>query len=253
MNEGWIKLHRCLLDKAIWNCSTPEQCKLLITILLLANHEPKQWIWEGKQFVCEAGQFITSINSLAQKTGLTQRQVRTALDKFQVHNFLTSKVSNTGRLITIVNWELYQSNEVDSDKQIDKRVTKECQTHDKPLTTNKNVRMKECKNKGTKVPYDEAVKIIGESDLNSIVQESVIQWVTYKYERKDSYTPTGLNTLIKQIQKKVDEIGADAVADVIENSICNSWKGIIWEAKNNSKPKTNDGTNQAYRDMWRNL
>ncbi|MCA5964224.1 hypothetical protein LC724_33295 [Blautia sp. RD014234] len=40
-DKGWIKIHRELLDKPIWQLSTPEQKSILITLLLMANHREK--------------------------------------------------------------------------------------------------------------------------------------------------------------------------------------------------------------------
>ena len=104
--EGWIKLHRKLQEKAIWQCTTPEQKVILITILLNINSDKKEWEWQGKQFVCEPGQMVTSLNSLAEKCGkgVTIQNVRTALDKFEKYGFLTNQSTKTGRLITVVNW-----------------------------------------------------------------------------------------------------------------------------------------------------
>ncbi len=83
MTTGWIKLHRCLLDKPIWSCSSTEQRVILITILMLANHTEKQWEWKGKKFICRAGQFITSSTKLASIAGVTRQNVRTALKRFR--------------------------------------------------------------------------------------------------------------------------------------------------------------------------
>lgn len=151
-NNGWIKLHRCLLSKAIWKCSTPEQCKLLIIILLLANHEPSQWIFEGKKYECKSGEFITSLSSLAKTSGLSIQQVRTALEKFEKLDFLTSKSTKQNRLISIVNWGFYQEVDEQGNKQPNKQVTKSQQTSNKEVTTNKNnknVRMIRSNNNST--------------------------------------------------------------------------------------------------------
>ena len=142
MTDGWIKLHRCLLDKAIWKCFTAEQRCVMITILLLANHEPNQWIWKGKKFELKEGQFITSLESLAVKAEVSVRNVRTALAKLVEVEFITDEVTSTGRLITVVNWDVYQIADNGSDKPTDKQVTnqltKNRQTTDKEVTTNKN-------------------------------------------------------------------------------------------------------------------
>ena len=134
MMDGWIKLHRCLIDKAIWKRSQPEQKTVLITILCIANHEPNEWVWDGKKYIVESGQFITSLESLAKKSGVSIRSVRTALANFEKLEFLTSKSTKTGRLITVVNWALYQHQENKSTN----KSTNDRQRTDKEPTTNKN-------------------------------------------------------------------------------------------------------------------
>ena len=140
VNGGWVKLYRELKSKSIWQLSSPEQKVVLITILLLANHEENKWEWKGEQFTCMPGQLITSLNSLVRECGdgVSIRNVRTALERFEKLGFLTNASTKTGRLITIVNWEKYQSRDLVSGKGDDKEPTKSRQRPDKEPTTNKN-------------------------------------------------------------------------------------------------------------------
>lgn len=151
MSEGWIKLHRCLFDKAIWQNSTPEQKVILITLLGMANHKGKEWEWKGKQFKAEPGMLVTSLDSICTRCGkgISVQNVRSALNKFEKYEFLTQEVTKTGRLINIVNWGVYQggleegnkdtNKEVTNDQQsTNKEVTKSQQTGNKEVTTNKN-------------------------------------------------------------------------------------------------------------------
>src|SRR5690554_4820072 len=64
MEKGWIKLHRIIKEKPIWLASTPEQKTILITILLMANHEENEWEWKGEKFKVLPGQFVTSLESI---------------------------------------------------------------------------------------------------------------------------------------------------------------------------------------------
>lgn len=107
-NTGWIKLHRCLLKKAAWQCCTEGQKVVLITTLLLANHEPNNWLWQGKKYTCQAGQFITSYGRLAKTCGVDIQTVRSGLAKLQELEFLTYTPTHTGTLISVTNWENYQ-------------------------------------------------------------------------------------------------------------------------------------------------
>lgn len=144
VNGGWVKLYRELKSKSIWQLSSPEQKVVLITILLLANHEENKWEWKGEQFVCKPGQLITSLNSLVRECGdgVSIQNVRTALDRFEKLGFLTNVSTKTGRLITILNWDKYQGKDFVSNKGSNKEVTKSQQRANKELTTNKND--KEC-------------------------------------------------------------------------------------------------------------
>jgi DNA replication protein DnaD len=126
VSNGWIKLYRELLDKPIWRLSTPEQKSILITLLLLASHEPNEWEWKGEKFTVRSGQFVTSLESLAKKTGIgiSIQNVRTCIHRFKKLGFLTNKSTKCGRLISIINWDSYQPDKKAPNKDGDKGVTK---------------------------------------------------------------------------------------------------------------------------------
>jgi len=69
VENGWISLWRELLDKPIWKQSTPEQKTVLITVLLMANHEESEWEWNCKKFKVMPGEFVTSLESIRKKAG----------------------------------------------------------------------------------------------------------------------------------------------------------------------------------------
>ena len=130
MKTGFIALHRKLLDSPIWQVTTVEQKVILITLLLMANHSEKKWYWQGEEFICQPGQFITSLPNIAKTAGknLTVQNVRTALKKFENLNFLTDQSTKTGRLITIVNWQAYQGKKEVGNKQPNSQLTDSQQT-----------------------------------------------------------------------------------------------------------------------------
>lgn len=140
VNGGWVKLWRELLSKSIWTCSSPAHAKILITILLLANHERNEWVWQGEKYVCEPGQLITSAKSIMEACGegITRQNVRTALKKFEKFGFLTIQSTKHGCLITIVNWGKYQSGDADANQPSNQQVTNDQPTANHQLTTNKN-------------------------------------------------------------------------------------------------------------------
>ena len=176
---GWIQLHRELLNKPIWQSSRAEQKVIIITLLLLANHTEKEWIFEGKRYICKPGQFVTSLSCLSDKSGTSIRSVRTALDNFEkIHQFLTNKSTNKNRLITITNWELYQTNtQVSTNKPTSNR-----QATDKQPTTNNNVNKDNNDNKIPTVRQAEISRIVAEyqkylNDHNVERQKEVLDYL----------------------------------------------------------------------------
>lgn len=140
MNEGWFKIHRCLFKKAIWLNSTPEQKVILITLLGMANHEGKEWEWQGKQFKANPGEFVTSSKSIIEKAGkgISRQNVRTALEKFKKYEFLTYQSTKTGLLVTIVNWGDYQAKNIQANQPINHELTNGSPSPNHQVTTNKN-------------------------------------------------------------------------------------------------------------------
>ena len=125
---GFIKIHRQITDWE-WYTNIPVKT-LFFHCLLKANHKDNNW----QGITIKRGSFITSYENLAFETGLTVRQVRTALDKLKMTGELTHKGQTKYSIITINNWDEYQEN----DKQLDKQTTNKRQTNDKQMTTNKN-------------------------------------------------------------------------------------------------------------------
>lgn len=138
MNNGWIKIHRSMLD---WEWYDDKNTKILfLHCLLKANHKPKKY--RGK--LVESGVFLTSREALSRDTGLSERQVRTALDNLKATNELTIVSSRQGTMIQVNNYEKYQS--------ATNETTNERPTNDQRTTSNKNEK-KEKKEKNTTSAY----------------------------------------------------------------------------------------------------
>lgn len=130
---GYFKLWRELMTKPIWLDSTPEQKTILITLLAMANFNGKEWEWQGKSYKAERGQFVTSLDSIVKNCGIgiSIQNVRTSIERFERYGFLTNQSTNKNRLITIVNWGLYQQ----TDNELTSNLTGAQQAANKQLTT----------------------------------------------------------------------------------------------------------------------
>lgn len=55
------------------------------------------------------------------------------------------------------------------------------------------------------------------------------EWITYKTERKETYKEVGMKSLLRQIENNQLMYGEKAVCDLIDDSMANGWKGIIFD------------------------
>ncbi len=136
--EGWIKLHRKLLDWE-WH-DDPNTLSLFIHLLLKANHKGKRW--RGQ--LVESGQVITGRRSLSKATGLSEQSVRTSLEKLKSTREVTIKSTNRFSIITIVKWGDYQAKKSESTS----KSTSQTPTSNQQVTTNKNDKNDKKKRKG---------------------------------------------------------------------------------------------------------
>ena len=171
---GWFKLWRYLFKKPIWMNSNPEQKTVLITIMGMVNYESNQWEWKGQKFDLKPGQVITSIPKIQQMAGqgISQQNVRSSIARFKKLEFLTNESTNAGRLITIINWEIYQGDDPDVNRVINRWTTGSQQAANRRPTDQptpikeKNKNIKNIKNikkeKPPKTFYREFVSLTGE-------------------------------------------------------------------------------------------
>ena len=113
MGEGWVKLHRSIID---WEWySDQNTTRLFLHLLITANHEPKKW--RGK--VIGRGQILTSRAKLSEQTGLSERQIRTSIKRLKSTNEVTSESTKKETVLTVCNYDTYQSRSTASDQQND--------------------------------------------------------------------------------------------------------------------------------------
>jgi len=122
--NGWVKIHRKIMDKGYYKHSA--YVHLWLHLLLLANHKEAEFMWNGKIEKTKSGQFITGRINMSQDTGIPQSTIEDILKVFENDGQIRQQKTTKFRLITILNWSSYQ--------QSDNKATTEQQQSD----TNKN-------------------------------------------------------------------------------------------------------------------
>ncbi|ENQ2429800.1 TPA_asm: DNA replication protein DnaD [Listeria monocytogenes] len=219
MSHGWVKLHRDLKEKPIWRSSTPEQKTILVTLLMMANHKENEWEWMGKPFKAKPGEFVTSIKSITEECGkgISSQNVRTALKRFENYGFLTKESTKVNTLINIVNWGVYQESENKPNTLANNQLTNDAQTANKQLTTNKNVRTKECKNNNNNsdLNFKDFWEQNGFGMMLPVEMEKLLAWV-------DDFA--GNREIVMKALEVTSEQGANKRNYAYVNKILRNWE-----------------------------
>lgn len=142
--EGWIKLHRKILDNPVV-CKDSETLSIWLYLLLNATHQEIPATFKGEKIILKKGQLITGIISISEKLVINKNKVQRTLKCFESDKQIEQQTSNKNRLITILNWDMYQS----SDKQNDKQLINNWETTDKQNDNKQECNIqeyKECNN-----------------------------------------------------------------------------------------------------------
>ena len=225
MDNGWVKAHRKLIEWEWYDDS--KMVHLYLHCLLKANHKPNKW----RGIVIESGQFVTSYSKLSCELPMTVQQIRTSLNKLKSTSEVTIKSTSKYSIISITNWDSYQQD----NKQTNKQITNEQQSNNIQVTTNKNEKNdNKDKKKGVKrftpPSLDEVKGYILEKqyDIDGQYFIDFYQskgWMIGKNKMKDwKATIRGWNTRnekdnrpstsrAKRVSDKLDEIAARDIAE----------------------------------------
>ena len=200
--SGWIKLHRKFTTWE-WFMDV-NTCHLFMYCVLRANHEDKKW--RGQSI--KRGEFVTSLPTLVKDTGLTRMQVRTSLNKLKLTGELAGKIHNKYRIISITNYNFYQSDS----SQTSSQVAVKQQADSSQVAPDKNY--KNYKNEKENI-----------STPDWLPQN---EWQDFLAMRKEIKKPV-TQTAAKRIIMKLDEMRKEGntPAKVIARSVENNWQGVF--------------------------
>lgn len=147
--QGWIKIHRDLLDNELWSDKPFTKGQAWVDLLLLANHRDKNVLLGNCTELVERGSFITSELKLMERWGWGRKKVKLFLNFLESQKMIERNANNKRTAITIVNYGFYQDCDLPKEQQKDSKRTAKEQRRDSTGTAKehkqerKNERMKE--------------------------------------------------------------------------------------------------------------
>lgn len=132
--SGWIKTYRQLVDWEWYQDS--QMVHLLIHLIIKANHCDLKW----RGATIKRGQLLTSRKKLSVETGISEQSIRTCLERLQSTNEIVIKSTNLNTVITISKYDIYQSNETNTNQPTNQPSTNQLTNHQPTINqpTNKN-------------------------------------------------------------------------------------------------------------------
>lgn len=81
--------------------------------------------------------------------------------------------------------------------------------------------------------------IFQEKTFTVDMQNKILEWLTYKQERKETYKPTGFKNFLSEVENKLKIYNESDVIKLFSECMANGWKGIIWDKLKNQKQSSN--------------
>ncbi|MEK5167133.1 hypothetical protein NYE69_33165 [Paenibacillus sp. FSL R5-0527] len=234
--DGWIKLHRKTLENPVV-CKDSDHIAVWAYLLLNATHKEYPAIFAGDKILLQPGQLITGRKAIAEKFNISESKVQRILKSFEIEHQIEQQGSNKNRLISIVSWSDYQSDEQQYEQPVNNKRT----TTEQQVNTNKNV--KNVKNKRTKELKDNTA--FEDYTSNPVLLESLNSFYEYRKKSKKPMT----DAAIKLLLKKLNDLASDdeTKAEILNQSILNGWQGIF-PIKDGEKVGRSSGVPKYERD-----
>lgn len=158
--EGWIKLHRKMLDNpVVWK--DPDYLAVWMYLLLNATHTDYPAVFGGKKITLKAGQLITGRYKIAEFTKVQSDKVYRILKFLKNEQQIAQQTSSKNSLITILNWDIYQEVAQQDAHQLHNKCT--TNAHKQEYKNNKNKRNNTVSFKGRNYDFEALEKQIVEN------------------------------------------------------------------------------------------
>lgn len=188
--KGWIAFHRKTLESIVW--TDPILFRLWMLCLTKAAHKDNpNFIFDGTPTPLKKGQFITGRKALTEEYNeglkaankISESKTFRFLNKLKSNNMLNIESTTKYSVITIINWDKYQSTEQQNEQQVNNERT----TSEQRLNTNNNVNNNNNKNNVLrsnsdlnnkyKSAYQMYAVAYPTKPLNQIIAQSIAEWI----------------------------------------------------------------------------
>jgi hypothetical protein len=182
---GYIKLYRKLLDNPIFQ--NEKILKVFIWCLLKASYTEHEQLVGLQKVILHPGQFVYGRLKASEELKIKPSTCNDIITWLKREQIIDIKTNNKFSLITIVNWDLYQVDEEESDSKTDNKPT----TNRQQSNTNKKGKEREERKEVIYIPTLDEVKAYCKERKNKVDPQkwydfySAKGWMIGKNKMKD--------------------------------------------------------------------
>lgn len=225
--DGWIKLHRKIMDNPLYLSEPFTRMQAWIDLLLLANHKEGYFYVRGNKVVVGRGQIGTSSRTLASRWRWSRGKVERFLHDLEECGQIKPQKTNVITLISICNYEEYQKTEPQNEPQTNRKQT----SNEPQISPNKN-------------------------DNNAINENNIKE-----YRSKNIvFSPPPLEEVEKYINEKGYSVDAEAFIAfyqskdwMIGKNKMKDWRMAVvtWSKRDNMRPARKTSVTKKCNDEWK--
>lgn len=224
MHRGYIKLWRKIFDSGIQQ--EPMTFTMWIWILCNVTHKPLNYIARGQCIKLNPGELIIGRKKLSKELRISERSVRTCLHHLETWGNVTIRTTNRFSIINVINWEIYQGQEIKNDQQNDQEVTSKRPASDQQVTTKQEVK---------NVKKERKKKESGGNGIPDwIPKETWEAFKEFRIRKKAPLTNLAIKKTITELER-LKNLGYDPKS-VLEQSVYRGWAGVF-PIRENQKSK----------------
>ena len=125
MNDGWIKLHRSIMDHPLYHAEPFTRLQAWVDLLLMANIDRRVMLVRGVRIEVERGQVVRSKDYLAGRWRWSRSKVKRYLKLLEYEDMIVQQNTSLISKITVVNYDKFQVDERNLTQQPHRKVTQD--------------------------------------------------------------------------------------------------------------------------------
>ncbi len=243
MAGDWVKIHRAMMEHAVWESDW--LVRLFLWCIFKASYADRKVFGVD----LKKGQFITGRSKAADELGVDQSRWYRGMQKLQEYGCVVIESNSNRTTVTVCNYETYQAKDSDDRTAIEQQSNSNRTAIEQQSNTKEEINNSKKGKKGRREEHSNAAGaaevVIPESLSSEVFLSAWSLWLEYRKERR---LTTRQATLSAQLDA-LAPLGPEAAARCVLLSRQNGWQGIFPDkvrAQVQSDPRGNMATVQKY-------